>query len=374
MIAGAFAAGIALTGGVAYAAIPSGGVISGCYNQTNGNMRLLVSSSGSCRPDETSIQWNQTGPAGQQGIPGPAGPQGLPGPVGLSGAQGSKGDTGAKGDTGLVGPSGPAGVRGAEGPVGPTGPAGPPGPSGPQGDQGAAGPAGSSLASLDDLAGTPCNQGAGTLSVLYHPDQGGAVTMTCAATTTSALSVTTTGAGTVTSDRGGIDCGTTCNQRFGAGTVVRLTATPGPGWTFAGWSGACSGTGTCAITLDADKTVTALFQARLTVNAVSLSHSYSYECGGPFDPHTCFGSIGGSGGVTSTPAGIACGIYPNAGTNTCSAVFNPDTVVTLTADPVSGSYFGGWGGDGCTAITTTPALTCTITMSRAQTVSASFGA
>jgi len=48
---------------------------------------------------------------------------------------------------------------------------------------------------------------------------------------------------------------------FVSGTVVALSATPDSGSTFEGWSGACSGTGTCVITMDANKSVTATFTA-----------------------------------------------------------------------------------------------------------------
>ena len=42
--------------------------------------------------------------------------------------------------------------------------------------------------------------------------------------------------------------------------AVSLTATPGSGSTFAGWSGGgCTGAGTCAPTTNADTTVTATF-------------------------------------------------------------------------------------------------------------------
>jgi hypothetical protein len=42
--------------------------------------------------------------------------------------------------------------------------------------------------------------------------------------------------------------------------VVTLTATAASGSTFAGWSGGgCSGTGTCTVTMTADKSVTANF-------------------------------------------------------------------------------------------------------------------
>jgi hypothetical protein len=47
--------------------------------------------------------------------------------------------------------------------------------------------------------------------------------------------------------------------------AVTLTATPNENATFSGWSGAgCSGTGTCMLTLDADKAVTASFTVKET--------------------------------------------------------------------------------------------------------------
>jgi subtilisin family serine protease len=65
------------------------------------------------------------------------------------------------------------------------------------------------------------------------------------------------GAGTVTSDSSGIDCGATCNGQFPQGRTVNLTAVPDPGSVFAGWSGDCSGTDPCSLTQNA--TVTATF-------------------------------------------------------------------------------------------------------------------
>lgn len=71
------------TGGVALAAgqsIPdSNGVIHGCYTHPRGNLRVINSSVTTCRRDETSLNWNQTGPAGPAGATGPstAGPSGL---------------------------------------------------------------------------------------------------------------------------------------------------------------------------------------------------------------------------------------------------------------------------------------------------------
>jgi hypothetical protein len=67
-----------------------------------------------------------------------------------------------------------------------------------------------------------------------------------------------TGAGTVTSSPAGVNCASFCTDTFVAGLPVELIATPTLG-SFTGWSGACSGTGPCTVTMDAAKSVTATF-------------------------------------------------------------------------------------------------------------------
>jgi hypothetical protein len=71
------------------------------------------------------------------------------------------------------------------------------------------------------------------------------------------VSLSGNGSGTVTGS--GIKCPGTCTQSFVSGTGVTLTATPAAGSTFAGWSGACGGKGTCTGTLSTDVHVTATF-------------------------------------------------------------------------------------------------------------------
>ena len=53
---------------------------------------------------------------------------------------------------------------------------------------------------------------------------------------------------------------------FTSGTSVTLTATPGAGADFRGWSGGgCTGAGDCVITMDASASVTATFGPLFTL-------------------------------------------------------------------------------------------------------------
>ena len=112
------------------------------------------------------------------------------------------------------------------------------------------------------------------------------------------------------------------------------------GSSFAGWSGACTGTGACQVTMSAAQSVTATFN----LNPYTLTVTKAGT---------------GSGTVTSSPAGISCG-------TDCSEPYSSGTVVTLTAAATAGSSFAGWSG----ACTGTGA--CQVTMSAAQAVTATF--
>jgi hypothetical protein len=72
------------------------------------------------------------------------------------------------------------------------------------------------------------------------------------------LTVTAPANGKVTGD--GINCPPTCSATFDPGQSVRLAAQPDPYYDFAGWGGACGGTGACALTMDSAKTVSAGFR------------------------------------------------------------------------------------------------------------------
>jgi hypothetical protein len=87
-------------------------------------------------------------------------------------------------------------------------------------------------------------------------------------TVSGTLTVTVSGSGRVTSNPAGINCTRTtgqCVANFSAGTRVTLTAVPDTGSFFVGWTGACTGTATCIVTMDVARSVTAQFNVRIGV-------------------------------------------------------------------------------------------------------------
>ncbi len=103
------------------------------------------------------------------------------------------------------------------------------------------------------------------------------------------LQVTTagTGTGTVTSSPGGIDCGATCTYDFPHGTNVNLDPQPTDALSyFAGWSGDCTSSGSCGLTMDAAKSVTATFNAVVAVPPTNIvaSPTSSTSIGLVWDP------------------------------------------------------------------------------------------
>ncbi len=71
----------------------------------------------------------------------------------------------------------------------------------------------------------------------------------------------------------------------------------------------------------------------------------------------------GSGSITSGSGSIECG--PSC--SSASASYAPGTKVTLTAIAAEGSLFNGWSSGGCSGT-----ASCTVTMSKSRTISASF--
>jgi hypothetical protein len=71
------------------------------------------------------------------------------------------------------------------------------------------------------------------------------------------------GSGTVRTNTTKISCPGTCSATYTYGSTATLNAEPAAGSTFAGWSGACSGTALkCNFSMSGDQTVTATFIAK----------------------------------------------------------------------------------------------------------------
>ena len=161
--------------------------------------------------------------------------------------------------------------------------------------------------------------------------------------TTYSLSVLKSGSGTVASSPSGINCGSSCSASYTSGTSVTLTATPATGYSFSGWSGACTGTNaSCTVSMTTARSVTASFSQ-------NAPGTYSLSV-----------SLSGAGAVASSPSGINCG-------SSCSASYASGTNVTLTATAAVGYTFSGWSG-ACTGVSST----CTVAMSVNRTVGATF--
>jgi photosystem II stability/assembly factor-like uncharacterized protein len=71
--------------------------------------------------------------------------------------------------------------------------------------------------------------------------------------------VSGSGSGTVSSDDGQIVCPGDCEEIYVRDSSVTFTAAAGANSTFVGWSGACSGSSSCVVSVDDTKTVTGIF-------------------------------------------------------------------------------------------------------------------
>lgn len=155
--------------------------------------------------------------------------------------------------------------------------------------------------------------------------------------TTFTLTVSTsgTGSGAVSSNPLG--------PSYTSGTTVTLTATPATGSTFTGWSGACSGTGSCVVTMDAPKTVTAAFT--LASPAGSLIGTWSGTWSYPYTWLGCSFNDGGSMSMTITEE--AAGYFQGSNVSATGIALlelpSCKPVETLTAS--GGTVFGSISGN-----------------------------
>lgn len=178
------------------------------------------------------------------------------------------------------------------------------------------------------------------------------------ATFTLQVNITGTGTGSevvVSSPKGtdgkGIDCGTDCTAVFAANSTVKLVAgVDNPDVVFVQWiiNGELGPTGSLlTLTMDGPKTVFAVFNYKSSPkNYLTVSR---------------VGTTGGK--VTSTPAGIDCGV-------TCGALYDPGTEIALTAEPGIGEMLEKWMVNGVDAGYGT---TLNLKMDQNQNVLAVFG-
>ncbi len=138
------------------------------------------------------------------------------------------------------------------------------------------------------------------------------------------LHVSGPGQGAVTA-AGIPDCRDSCTTLVPAGSRVSLTAVASSGSSFNGWSGDCTGSGSCELLVDRDREVTATF---LPVPPPPPP---------PPVQHAILVMRTGNGRVTSKPAGLDCG-------SACTAKFDEGTAVALTATADPGWQLSGFGG------------------------------
>jgi hypothetical protein len=154
------------------------------------------------------------------------------------------------------------------------------------------------------------------------------------------------GGGTLTSAPAGLSCtlftaATTgaCSNAFALNTTVTVTQTPTSGSVFMNWAGACTGTGTCQVTLSGSRTVQALYRLAVPGSVTIMS-----------------GSGAGNGSVSSSPGGIACSIANTVKSGICRAIFPVGSTVTMIPVANSGFTFTGFSGScsGMTCVLTVP--------------------
>ena len=161
------------------------------------------------------------------------------------------------------------------------------------------------IAGLVVFSGCGTGSGGGGAQIVA-PDAGPAVVH---------LRTEVSGSGRLVSVPQGIDCPATCDATFPSGTVVFVRAEAAPGFTLAGFGGACS-LRPCSIRLDADASISARY--------VHVTHAATV-------------TIRGAGHVLSAPQNINCPLL-------CSAPVDEGVTLTLTARPESGAVFVGWDG------------------------------
>jgi hypothetical protein len=156
---------------------------------------------------------------------------------------------------------------------------------------------------------------------------------------TTAFTVALRGRGSVSSDVPGLACSVSCVTAWNPNSALRLVAEPAQGQRFVRWSGSCEGEiPRCDVLLDTALTVSALFAPARYRLAVQVA---------------------GRGRVTG--AGAPCAVAR------CARALTSHRLVTLRATPAKGWRLRGWTGS-CRG----SRATCTVPMTKATSVRATF--
>lgn len=152
------------------------------------------------------------------------------------------------------------------------------------------------------------------------------------------------GTGVISSTPSGVACGNgTCTKTFEPGTQVMLSAAASSG-DFLGWSDECTGMGPCAVTMDRDRTVTALF-------GTFGEALWSQQFGAAQDDGAYAITMANDGNVIV--AGQFRGMF-TAGSTTVSSAGGADIFVAklsaATGDVLWIKSFGGAGNETATAV------------------------
>ncbi|OGU06351.1 MAG: hypothetical protein A2X82_05500 [Geobacteraceae bacterium GWC2_55_20] len=162
------------------------------------------------------------------------------------------------------------------------------------------------------------------------------------------------GGGTVNDTAAGINCIVACQKDLVWNTVLNLSAAPDPGSSFAGWSGACTGTGTCQLSMNALKNVTAIFNQ----NNDTIPDPFGFTAQTDVVPNTVVSSnpvtvsgingpaaisiVGGTYSINGGPYTGAAGTIVNGSTVTVrltsSTGFSITTSATLSIGGIDGIF------------------------------------
>ena len=162
-----------------------------------------------------------------------------------------------------------------------------------------------------------------------------------------------TGSGTVTSNPARINCPSACSTLFNEGTVVALTATAAGDSTFTNWSGACSGTDACSVTMNSDQSVTATFAVNpdFSLSAAAASPA-SVAAGHSATSTVAINSTHGFNGEVQFTCSVdplpvlapACSLSPTSATPAANGSATSTLTITTTAPTaaLAAPVAGGW--------------------------------